>query len=395
MGLWVVTNDKSKMAIIEQDVKVKKLSPRGIDKEDTKYILKRMIPFIPVLIIVGVVLWYFSYETISIEDYVSVKYIGYDGKGTAVVSLDSEGPYEAFLKEVTLSTDVTPESLSNGDVFTISFEYEKDFAKENNLRISEDEMEATVEGLPESKPLTEDLVFKGLNIETKGISPEMHVLISNESTEPFFSGILYDIPGKTEEDWYRSGEEVVVRAYVSKESAMEYKYAIEGLGVYETTYTIPSGEEYVRNSADITDSIISELDEYAKTLFGEASEYGLRIFSEANLMPLWVGGKTTFKWKNPRLISAYFAALREENFGSREYHDNDIKFVYETTLTQADGISCIAEVVVQFTDLTKKDGILDLKKDSGKITAASYRNSNIAALVRGSDDNVYIVEKLK
>ena len=138
-----------------------------------------------------------------------------------------------------------------------------------------------------------------------------------------------------------------------------------------------------------------EVGDGGTSLFGDASEYGLRIFSEANLMPIWVNGKTTFVWSNPRLISAYLNKLKPEYFETEQSHNNDIKLVYMATLSQADGVACNAEVVVQFTDLTiKADGTYDLALDSGRIIAASFKNSHIRDLVNDTYAQEYEAEKL-
>ena len=112
-------------------------------------------------------------------------------------------------------------------------------------------------------------------------------------------------------------------------------------------------------------------------------------------MPIWVNGKTTFVWSNPRLISAYLNKLKPEYFETEQSHNNDIKLVYMATLSQADGVACNAEVVVQFTDLTiKADGTYDLALDSGRIIAASFKNSHIRDLVNDTYAQEYEAEKL-
>ena len=75
---------------------------------------------------------------------------------------------------------------------------------------------------------------------------------------------------------------------------------------------------------------------------------------------------------------------------------NDLKVVYEATLTQPDGQACNAEVVVQYTDLKElADGSIDFALDSGKIIGASIRNTNIKNMVYDTDDGNYISTKLK
>ena len=96
------------------------------------------------------------------------------------------------------------------------------------------------------------------------------------------------------------------------------------------------------------------------------------------------------------VISAYFNVVSEQGKELLETHVNDLKVVYEATLTQPDGQACNAEVVVQYTDLKElADGSIDFALDSGKIIGASIRNTNIKNMVYDTDDGNYISTKLK
>ena len=100
-------------------------------------------------------------------------------------------------------------------------------------------------------------------------------------------------------------------------------------------------------------------------------------------------------WSSPRLISAYLNVLKPEYFGTVKSHNNDVKLVYTATLSQADGVACKAEVVVQFNNILKKsDGTYDLSLDSGRIIAASFKNSHIRDLVNDTYNEEYQSQKL-
>lgn len=394
------------MAIIEQGIKTKTIASRN---RRPAFPGKGILPYvliisIPVIIAIIFSIWYFSYENFLIGDYIDADFTGINGKGDCEIKLKSPPVYDVFLKEVQLTHDAKQGQLKNGDVINIEFSYDPEAAKENYLRVKDSTASVTVEGLPEGKVLTEEEVFSAMSVKTEGISPEVTVKVSNTSEADFYKDIVYEIDGadQTDEDCvqcFESGESVEIKAIVPVDTAMELNYDISPDGIYTTSYTIPEGSSYLRDASKITSEIIEQYDTLSQEIIldSDASEYGLRIFSEANnLMPIWVNGKTTFKWENPRLISAYFTTVSEEKFGNREYHDNDVKLVYDATLMQADGVNCVAEVVVQFTDLLiSPEGELDLALDSGRVTAASYRNSNIAKLVRSNDDDGYNAVKLR
>lgn len=107
-------------------------------------------------------------------------------------------------------------------------------------------------------------------------------------------------------------------------------------------------------------------------------------------MPIWVNKKTTFTWKNPYVISMYFNTATEEAIGDTGIMVNDIKIVYGVTLTQADGVSCDAEIVVRFDGLIEKaDGTIDLALDSGTMISASHKDKFIKDIVH----NTYVDEQ--
>lgn len=342
----------------------------------------------------GFLLWYLSFENLSLENYVAVTYSGYNTEGTARVSLQEPREYKSFLKTVEVRLLSQNGNLKNGDVLDIRFIYDEEAAKANKFRIESDDCLVEVEGLPEGRQLTAEDLFRDIHISYEGIAPKLSVSVSNNSTDPFLQTISYRIP--EQKTYYDVQDTFTVEAVFSEEDAIVNEYIVPSSEEdCRKEFQIDGADRYLRDTSRISQEQIDTLNEKAASLFGDASEYGLRIFSEANLMPIWVNGKTTFVWSNPRLISVYLNKLKPEYFETEQSHNNDIKLVYMATLSQADGVACDAEVVVQFTDLIEKaDGTFDLALDSGRIIAASYRNSHIRDLVNDTYAREYEAEKL-
>jgi len=345
--------------------------------------------------VAGFSLWYMSFEKLELEDYVAVTYSGYNTEATAQVSLEESEEYEDFLESVEVKLLSQNGNLENGDVLDIRFIYDEEEAKTNKLRIREDECLVEVEGLPDGKQLSNDDLFSGVRISYEGIAPLLSVSVSNDSTDPFFQTITYRIPDQ--KTYYDTGDTFTVEAVFSEEEAVVHEYILPDTeNGWQKEYSVENADRYIRDASHISEDQIQILNDTAASLFGDANEYGLRIFSEANLMPIWVNGKNTFVWSNPRLISAYLNVLKPEYFETEQSHNNDIKLVYVATLSQADGVACDAEVVVQFTDLVEKaDGTCDLAPDSGRIIAASFKNSHIRDLVNDSYSEEYEAVKLE
>lgn len=351
--------------------------------------------FLLLLALAGAAIWFFSFDPIDLNEYVTVSYTGYDSAGTANVRLRDSKKYGYFLESAECHLAGENGNLSNGDILKLIFTYDKELAKQNRLRIRTDEGELTVSGLPEGITLSADDIFEGLHITYEGIAPMVSVSISNESTDEFLKDIPYEITDQ--QDFYDQGESFHVSADIDMEDALARGYHITAAPEELTReYPIESGQRYLSDASEITPEILQELNRTGAALFGAADEYGLRVFSEAHLMPIWVNGKTTFTWQNPRLISAYLNTLKPEYFGAVKSHYNDVKLVYMATLMQADGVSCETEVVVRFTNLLQDgNGNYELSLDSGEIIAASYSNAKIRDFVNSEYDEEYQSQKIE
>ena len=95
------------------------------------------------------------------------------------------------------------------------------------------------------------------------------------------------------------------------------------------------------------------------------------------------------------MISAYFHSVTPEGLEQIENHANDVQIVYGVTITQDDGKSCLAEVVVQFTNIVRHaDGTVELTPDMGRIVSATYKDKNIKKLVSVDSNENYDTVKL-
>ena len=88
-------------------------------------------------------------EKIDLRDYTTLSYSGYDGKGNLYAELKSDGEFEEFFENV--SVTISPnENLSNGDEVQLTYTYDKDIAKKLKLWVSGTEKTVDVHGLPEN-----------------------------------------------------------------------------------------------------------------------------------------------------------------------------------------------------------------------------------------------------
>ena len=333
-------------------------------------------------------------EDVKLADLTKISLIGYDSEGIINVELDGTAVM-AELPQIQQVLDTVEmefskeENLSNGDSVEITYTYDEALAEELDIRLGDAPSVLTVENLPQAENISLEELFADIELVYEGTAPALQVSVQNNSEHPYIKTM--DFVVKDAKEHYKKGDTVTVEAVFSEEDAIAYRYAIEkGTEGYCKSFSLDGIDSYLTSVEQLDEEAINMLIAKGQQCFADANEYGLRIFSEAGCMPIWINKKTTFTWKNPYVISMYFNTAKEEALGETGIMVNDVKIVYGVTLTQADGVSCDAEIVVRFDGLVEKaDGTIDLALDSGSMISASHKDKFIKDIVH----NTYVDEK--
>lgn len=351
----------------------------------------------------GIGIWYFSSSTIySLAAVTKLSLVGYDSKGYVKAEIDDSSltEEEQALKEVLDTVEINfskENNLSNGEQIEILYTYDEALAEELDVKISDATTTFTVENLPQAEPITLEKLFEDIEIQFEGTSPALTAEVINNSSHPYIQTMEFVI--RSPKEFYKKGDVIVVDAVFDEKEAIDYRYAVEkGSDGYSKEYPIENIDTYLMDYEKITDDMLDTLIQAGTECFTDANEYGLRIFSEAGCMPIWINKKTTFEWKNPYVISAYFNIAKEDAMATAGEFMNDIKLVYGVTLMQADGVSCDAEIVVRFNGIMEKaDGSIDLAIESGSMISASHKDKFIKDIVRNkyAEDNYESVKILE
>ncbi|MCR4807618.1 MAG: hypothetical protein K5857_08065 [Lachnospiraceae bacterium] len=386
-----------------------------------KWLLLLLIPIVATIIGAGafVVVNATPGDTLKLSDYFEINYEGYNGTGRVSITRKDDKLFdevdeirlaqkEALIKNKVARNDeylrfaagieamAKPmDDLKNGDVFTISYLYDKELA--GRLRINVDDAEAmyTVSGLSDAQPLSVDDLFKDIDVSFSGISPDLTMTITNNSTNPLISKLVFN-PVEYKEK-YADGEKVAIKCYFNEGERLSDDYYIDAAAddcVKE--YTVEGSDSYVTSLDQIPASVISEAFDAGKKAFVDANEYGVRIFCEANLVPVYINQQATFRYLSPSIVAAYFKAVNEEEAGKLGNDYNELDLIYEVAITQADGVTCNCEAVVRFSNLVlKSDGSLEYDFDNPSIISASHNNSSIHKNVVTRYEDSYSIEKLE
>ena len=374
-----------------------------------------------VLTIAAVLLFKLSlpYETWNLSQFYNISYGGYNTEGTVELSLNEEEldkaidklkvdyqyslihlkacnneDYEAFKSSIQASVSA-PKHLSNGSTVVISYSYDKELADKINLDVIGNDTTETVSGLISATKLSKEDIFKDLSVTFSGISPNVTMTITNNSPIPFLQNMVFN-PVEIK-DCYSLGEEIAIRAYYSKEEALNQHYSIdidsEGCIEY---YTVTSDSAYLSDASKLAQSVVDEAIASGYEAFTNANEYGVRIFCEANLVPVYINKQATFEWAKESFRSAYLKCVRDEYAGLNGNHYNDLDIIYEATLTQANGVNCHCYAVVRFSDLiVNSDGSVTYDFSNPKIMSADYKIDSIHKTVATNYEGTHTVTKIR
>ncbi len=316
-----------------------------------KWLLLLLIPIVAAIIGAGayVVVNATPGDTLTLSDYFEISYEGYNGNGHVVITRKDDMLFdevdvirleqkEALIKNKVVANDeylrfaagieamAEPmDNLKNGDTFTLSYLYDQELATRLRINVDDSEATYTVEGLSDATPLSVDDLFKDIEVSFLGISPNLEMLITNKSNNPLIKTLVFNAVDYKEK--YADGDKVLIKCYFNEGECLSDEFYIDApADECVKEYTVSSSASYVKSLGQIPDSVIREAFDAGKKAFVDANEYGVRIFCEANLVPVYINQKATFRYLSPSIIAAYFKTVKSEAAGElgNDYNELDL-----------------------------------------------------------------------
>ncbi len=292
---------------------------------------------------------------IDLTDYVSVDFSGYNGNGTARVSIDAEAMLPLIEKKnspIAIAGNFTAGEitnngrLSNGDKINVTVKFSEQMMENAKINVQNPTLEFTVSGLKEKEKLD---VFAGVEFICEGTSPECTVSVKYNGGSPYGTLELKTEDGETIENNFESrkfanGEKVTLSLTDSALEKLGAQYLIE-----ETSrdYSIKSDSKYVLTAADLSDEDRKNLDKIADDFVNEkikavidASDRSARLnllsqVSGINVGSLYAGGTTRIdKMEIKRLNSAYVGVgTVSGNWGAKQDNQKSIYYIYDAQIS--------------------------------------------------------------
>ncbi len=382
------------------------------------YVLIFALLFILCVFIVMRAMLSLSYESVDLSTLAKAEFTGFNGDGTATLSVDDaavdellskvkedyesawfhtneveDSDYAKFRQSLSFSTP-NGIGLSNGGSITVLASCNETLAKKLKIDVTSKSGEATVEGLYNVTKIPMDAVFADVDVTFTGISPALELSIENHSSQPLISKMTFEAVNPKEH--YADGDKVIIHASYTDEMCIETGYIVDRPPEEcQKEYTASSAQSYVASAADLPRELIQKAVAAGKGAFTDANEYGVRIFCEANLVPVYINQKATFTYGPPNFVSAYFKTVFPEKAGELGLSHNDLDIIYDVTISQADGKSCTAYAAVRFSDIVKNsDGSYSYDFSSPQILSESYFSARVKKNVVDSYANTHEVERV-
>ena len=246
------------------------------------------------IIVVAAVLVVNHKTKINLNDYINIKYDGYDTYGRASIDFDSDKYFEDLQKasssfkrvymsegannllsyyydminSLDYSLDKNSE-LSNGDTVTVSFEFDNEAAAKFKIEYVGEPTEYTVEGLKEVKKIDP---FDGIRVDFTGTSPNLSAEVVKTKTDDVYSNIYFDL---SKSYGIKVGDTVTVTVSNNPEYFVEdYGYAFTATS---KDYTCSDVDKYIDKAADISDDTMSTMkkqtEDVINSYFASDSKY--------------------------------------------------------------------------------------------------------------------------
>lgn len=308
---------------------------------------------------------------ISLKEYISYEYEGVNEYAALTASVDTEKIVSDYSEkigdknaqmfgELVSGLHVTvskQENLCNGDVVTISVDYDEELCKSAGVRFKNNTVKVTVEGLEEGELLD---LFADISVRVTGTAPLATAFVENNSANGFIRNLAFTLDKET---GFMPGDTLTVSCDVSQDMAREQGYVVLNTTKEYDTSGIPA---YVGNGEELRPQDLKPVIEEAQnTVISETEGSQRRMLYR-------VTGNTNFLFQyNKEWVDSIalhdmqlFTCIDTAQITDETVPYNTLLIVFKAYVTNADhgsdGYFCFA-----YNNLVKNaDGSILIKHDN-------------------------------
>ena len=207
-----------------------------------------------------------EFSSLDLSKYIKLTYTGFNKHATAKAEIDEslkdvlgKEVYEEFVKRVSLSISDN-ENLENGKEVEVKVTIYESWLKENGIELKSTTPMVPVSGLEDAKEFD---AFKDMKVTLSGMSPNLSLSVTNESTDEFVKTVQFKAE-KT--SGIANGDTIKITAYSwDKEMAEEKGYVLKEL---TTNYKVENQASYVSSKEELEGDIKAQI----KSIFIEKAK---------------------------------------------------------------------------------------------------------------------------
>ncbi|MBR4261336.1 MAG: hypothetical protein IKQ33_05245 [Clostridia bacterium] len=257
-----------------------------------------------------------EFSSLDLTDYIKLEYKGFNKHATAKATFDEsladligKDVYRSLQKEAVL-TVTNNGKLENDKDAEISVSISTNWLREHGIDLKSNDVKIKVSGLEEA---TEVDAFSGMKVNISGMSPNLSLSITNESTDEFIKTIKFTA-SKT--SGIANGDTIKIEASSWDTTMAEQKGYVLKENIKD--YKVENQAAYIYKSEEITADIKSKI----KTSFIEKAR------SEASDTKYYVHSYTDYQYSDtynyvedlsvgqPEIVSLYLLTKKADRYAS-------------------------------------------------------------------------------
>lgn len=262
------------------------------------------------LVLLSMIIYFacFRFKNYSVQELYDIKVEGVDGYGTLKITEKENLPSAALEKLVgTATISATKNSgLKNGDVITITIQYNEMVSKKEKIKIKK-QYQYKVNQLKTGEVLD---LFKDLELTYSNKSPYLKIQLLNKNTELEKYNIHYQITSleknksnyRVKKGFYQNGEKIKIEVTYEKEKVNKDGYIVPK--DYQEL-EIPIQDTYISDTKELTEDKIAPM---IQKMSERISEYATaeNIERQSCYGLLWCLDTSYERIKEPELVNLYF-----------------------------------------------------------------------------------------
>ena len=207
-----------------------------------------------------------EFSSLDLSKYIKLTFKGLNKHATAEAEIDEslkdvlgEEMYKEFARRVSLRIEEN-ENLENGKDVEVNVSISESWLKENGIELKSTTPKVPVSGLKDAKEFD---AFKDMKVTLSGMSPNLSLSVTNESTDEFVKTVRFTAE-KT--SGISNGETVKITASSwDEEMAEEKGYALKEL---TTEYKVENQASYVSSKSELEGDVKNQI----KSIFVEKAK---------------------------------------------------------------------------------------------------------------------------